>query len=152
MVSTSSSSLSSLSAATFLFNNSSCPRMASSRWFTRFLYAVAISYSRYKVLSRFYRPAVLCTQKKLELFQISFLWHNTDNVYDWICRVLAQTLQLLAQKHCSSGSDPLQLCLRRSVTLAQITVGFACRRRRVYVQSSVAVGLQKKVLEFSGLW
>jgi hypothetical protein len=52
---------------------------------------------------------------------------------------------------CSSGSDPLQLCLRPSVTLAQSSVGSACRRGKVCVQSSAAPGLQKKVLEFSGL-
>ncbi len=60
-------------------------------------------------------------------------------------------LQLLHGKPPLVICRALQLCLRSSATLAQSTVGSACRRREVCVQSSVALGLQRKVLEFSGL-
>ena len=50
--------------------------------------------------------------------------------------------------YCSSSLDALQLCLRRSAALAQSIIGSACRRGKVCVQSSVALGLQKKLKVF----
>ena len=52
-------------------------------------------------------------------------------------------------QYCSSGSDALQLRFRRTVGLPQMTVGSACRRGKVCVQTSVGLELQKKVLENS---
>jgi len=49
----------------------------------------------------------------------------------------------------SSASDALQLKLRHSAALTQSSIGSACRRRKVCLQTSVALGLQKKVLENS---
>ena len=74
-----------------------------------------------------------------------------DNPYDSFCRNLAQTLQDLLQYSMNSGLDPLQLRLRQSATLPQMTVGSGCKGRRMCTQSSAALGLQKKVLENSGL-
>ncbi len=59
--------------------------------------------------------------------------------------------QLPDQAHGSSISERLNLYLRPSATLAHSTVGLACRRREVCVQSLVAVGLQKRGVELSGL-
>ena len=77
-----------------------------------------------------------------DIIQIMSLTNSVDSVPD----SAASTLDV-----CSSSSYPLQLCLRPSVTLAQSFVGSACRRGKVCVQSSAALGLQMKVLEYSGL-
>ena len=77
-----------------------------------------------------------------DIIHINYLTNSVDSAPD----SAASTLDV-----CSSGSYPLQLCLRPSVTLAQSSVGSACRRGKICMQSSAALGLQKKVLEFSGL-
>ncbi len=49
---------------------------------------------------------------------------------------------------CSSGSDLLQLCLRPSVTLAQSSVGFACRRGKVACRVLQLQGYRRRFWNF----
>ena len=52
----------------------------------------------------------------------------------FVTAIMHAKVDKLAAQYCRSGSDELQLCLRRFATLAQSTIGSECRRGEVYMQ------------------